>query len=585
MNNDERKDDLQRPDDNRPGDLPKGNQEPTPKPPADNPGGADPGDVGPVLHVKLPEYDAELDPESPDFNPEKWKEATGKTAEQIQEALKDTLQGFRDKMNLPAGAMLEPVKEDFARFIQESGIFEEIARQIEEMARVILEFDTEKIQKAFTLPIAGIIQGDLIREITETMLAAAIEDYKSLEPFILEELNKAGKDGDALIEIYHEAIDENGNIRKNSLFSKILKKARSEQRRLDRKENREESEALEIIGSAPNGEILNFLFKILSAKGGRIIQAGKSNRHEQIEIKEKGGAVRFTRQNKQSGEALTVQIEQANKYLHNTNASFLKVFLFALQKMTAQNFPQEVGFSLQEMVDLEMYSNIQNARRAVKDFFIQQRDTILSGSIKRGREIIEEAGGVLFYHYEIKNGYVIFSVNEKLNMNFIAPYYTVFPRFSYSLKNNAFLLMRYIFFLARQNTATIKEKGHFSVSLESVRDVLGLPNVDGVKNRKYRQYIIDPIENAIEEIEEKLQAVPEAREYGFTITPHGIDTNNINEWLKGYLEIGLRGDFAETFIRIANDAQKSRALYEKAKLNERARLAARKEAKDEKTKN
>jgi len=228
MNNDERKDDLQRPDDNRPGDLPKGNQEPTPKPPADNPGEADPGDVGPVLHVKLPEYDAELDPESPDFNPEKWKEATGKTAEQIQEALKDTLQGFRDKMNLPAGAMLEPVKEDFARFIQESGIFEEIARQIEEMARVILEFDTEKIQKAFTLPIAGIIQGDLIREITETMLAAAIEDYKSLEPFILEELNKAGKDAEALATIYRESIDENGEIRPESPFFEILQRARAE---------------------------------------------------------------------------------------------------------------------------------------------------------------------------------------------------------------------------------------------------------------------------------------------------------------------------------------------------------------------
>ena len=186
----------------------------------------------------------------------------------------------------------------------------------------------------------------------------------------------------------------------------------------------------------------------------------------------------------------------------------------------------------------------------------------------------------MFYHYRLDNGFVTLSVNENFNMEFIAPYFTVFPRFAYALSNNAFTLVRYIFFIARQNAQAIKDKGKFTISLENIRENLGLPSPEEVKNRRYRQLIIDPIANAIEEIEDALQNVPEAKEYGFTITPYGTDTSSINEWLKGYLEIGLNGDFAETFIRLATKAEKDRTQWERVKQAELARIAAREEAKE-----
>ena len=74
--------------------------------------------------------------------------------------------------------------------------------------------------------------------------------------------------------------------------------------------------------------------------------------------------------------------------------------------------------------------------------------------------------------------------------------------------------------------------------------------------------------------------MPEAKEYGFTITPYTGDTGNIKKWLEGYLEIGLKGDFAETFIRLATKAEKDRAQWEKVKQAELARIAARAEAKE-----
>lgn len=335
------------------------------------------------------------------------------------------------------------------------------------------------------------------------------------------------------------------------------------------------------LGSVPNGDSLNWLYRVInSSKGGRIVQANPANRHEVVKAEQYGDKVRFTRTNKQTGTTAIVEIDQADKYLSKTNKTFTKVLLFTLQKMTAQNFPLEVGFTLQELVDLGMYSNTSNAGRAVKEFFAQQKLTTISGVVKKGRKTVKEEGGILFYHYRLKNGYVTLSVNENFNMEFIANYFTIFPRFAYALSNNAFSLVRYIFFLARQNTQAIKEKGTFTIKLDLIRENLGLPAPEDVKNSKYIQYIIEPIEKAIEETEEALRNVPEAKEYGFTITPYTGDTGNIKKWLEGYLEIGLNGDFAETFIRIATKAEKDRVQWEKVKQAELARIAARAEAKE-----
>ena len=213
-----------------------------------------------------------------------------------------------------------------------------------------------------------------------------------------------------------------------------------------------------------------------------MVTESNGNRHEKITAQQYGDKVRFIRENKQNGSTVIVEIDQADKYLRKTNKTFTKILLFALQKMTAQNNPLEVGFSLQELVDLGMYYDTSTARRAVKEFFSQQKLTTLSGTVKKGRKTVKEEGGILFYHYKINNGFVTLSVNENFNLDFIANYFTVFPRFAYALSNNAFSLVRYIFFLARQNTQAIKEKGTFTIKLDLIRENLGLPAPEDVKN-------------------------------------------------------------------------------------------------------
>lgn len=351
-------------------------------------------------------------------------------------------------------------------------------------------------------------------------------------------------------------------------------------RELEKQVKAAQKSTLAPIGSVPNGEIFYWLIRTLnSSKGGRMVEQSSGNRHEKITILQKGNSLIFIRENKQTKATQIVEIKNALKYLGKTK-TFVKLLIFTLQKMTAQNFPLEVGFSLQELVDLGMYSTTSNAWRAVKSFYEQQLDTPLSGTVKKGKKTVKEEEGVLFYHRKVDNNFITLYVNENLNTEFIANYFTVFPRFAYALSNNAFSLVWYIFYLARQNAQAIKDKGTFTISLEKVREHLGLPSVEEVKNRGYKEDIIDKIETAITDIEDALQNVPEAKECSFTITPYGTDTSNIREWLQGYLEIGLKGDFAETFVKLAEKAEQDRKQWERIKKAERAKIAARAEAKE-----
>lgn len=312
-----------------------------------------------------------------------------------------------------------------------------------------------------------------------------------------------------------------------------------------------ERNTLAPLGRAPSSEALALLNRALAAKKGRGLEQNPANRNEIIEATETGSHLIYTRKNKNKKSEIIIDIDQTEEFLRKTNKTFSKMLLFTLQKMTAQNFSYEIGFSLHELVSLGMYSNIDGARKAFKDFFDQQKRITISGTVYKGKKCIREKGGVLFYNYDINNGFVTLSVNEKFNTEFIATYFTYFPRFAYALSNNAFALVQYIFYLARQKGEALQSKGSFKINLDYVRDNLGLPSVEEIKNRKYKQYIIDPIKKAIKEVEEALQNEPETEEGCFTLALFATDTNDIREWLKGYLEIGLNGSFADKFIQIS----------------------------------
>jgi hypothetical protein len=143
------------------------------------------------------------------------------------------------------------------------------------------------------------------------------------------------------------------------------------------------------------------------------------------------------------------------------------------------------------------------------------------------------------------------------------PYITILPRWGYALQSeNAYMLLDYIYYLARQNTDKIRERGYFTISLDTIRQHLGLPSPEEVKDghgSDYNKLIIKPIEDAITAIEEK-------QEGQLKIAPmYATDYKNIHEYLNGYLEIRMSG--------ISFEYMEQRAIKEEKLIAEAQRKA------------
>ena len=308
----------------------------------------------------------------------------------------------------------------------------------------------------------------------------------------------------------------------------------------------------------------------------RIVRKSSRNRHEEITISGDKQLTIIERRNKQSGEITRLEFENT-KLVFGKNRAFPKTLAFSLQELCAQNFPAELDIDLQKMVDLGMYSNANSARVAVNNFFDRQLLIKIGGILKHGRKIIREECGVLFYHRSRRgNGHTVYSVNEKINMEFFAQFFTVLPSFAYALSENGFSLTWYIFYLARQNMKAIKENGSFNINLDTIREALGLPAVDAVKGRKYKQYIITPIMDAITEIMNGWEATKKGEEDNLEIVLHIKDNANIMEWLQGYIEVQLQGGLSAKFIEQAEKAEREQAKREKLKQEAQVRIAVKK---------
>lgn len=264
-------------------------------------------------------------------------------------------------------------------------------------------------------------------------------------------------------------------------------------------------------------------------------------------------------------DVVTVSFDDITNIKGKNNKGFSKLFVYCLIKANEQNYSPTITFPLKDIVSVGIYSSLRSARKGFSDNIIKIIGITFKGECHKGNKIIKEEGGKLFYHYKIVNNYVILYLNQELNIEFLASYYTLIPSFAFKLNTNSFSLINYIFFLARQNTREIKEKGCFNVSLKAIHNYLCLPGLKETK--EHSRLIKEPIEKAIEEIEEM------NNDADLTITPYYKSDNcSVAEWLEGHLEIGLSGKYAKTFIEIA---KKSQDIIEKSeKMRERAQEKA-----------
>ena len=311
-----------------------------------------------------------------------------------------------------------------------------------------------------------------------------------------------------------------------------------------------------------------------------------------LEVLEKGKQRQIILKSQKA--SVTIELADIDK-LTGSNKPAKKLFVLALIKANEQAIydgvltKDYVSFPLQELVEIGFYKSLRSARTG----FNAGADTLTSLKIKGHIQRTKKRGStidaleVLFTGAKIDKNQCYLRLNYAIDWSFIAQYFTILPRYYFRLPNRASDLLYYIFFLARQHTRDIEERGYFTISFRAIQQRLQLPSEVGSPNPQ--RDIKQPIETAIEELETEHSNL-----YGnteFSLLPVCDDTAPIADYLdNGYLKVGLTGAFAETFIAISKDtakqietAQKRQArITEKAvAINTAKKLEAEKKAQSE----
>ncbi|MEE0930395.1 MAG: hypothetical protein UIM53_05300 [Acutalibacteraceae bacterium] len=252
-----------------------------------------------------------------------------------------------------------------------------------------------------------------------------------------------------------------------------------------------------------------------------------------VEI-DNGRKIAIQTQERQGGINL---IEISNEFtgiLSGGNESTCKILCYIFSK--ALNYYDKsngslsnntIKFKFQELVDIKIFARSDKQSRTAVE---QSLDSVVGRKIKVKYKKVGGKGGskniteatVIFTKYTISNGVVTVDLNDKVECwDFLFEQYTTLPKWTFSLKITAFRLLRYTYYLARQNKTTI--------SFNSLINELNLSY-----DTKYKQRtVFEPIEKAIEEIEDKqkelnIQGVKYTLPTFNTVTEEFLENNTIS---------------------------------------------------------
>lgn len=302
-------------------------------------------------------------------------------------------------------------------------------------------------------------------------------------------------------------------------------------------------------------QTLNSPQKVAAVKKG-IISTQRNTITEDISITYNG----------QDGSIVTIELARAKELFKGRVRGGAKMYNFFLQKTNEQYRQEKTTFLLQELVDLGIYANKDSAYRGIKTITDKMMNMYIEGIMieyeagkKKERRNIKAA---LIAQRDISYTACHISLPPIIREN--TKYITILPEWNYRLSENGFMLLDYIYFLARQNTEKIKKEHRFTISLEAIRVHLGLPTPEKA-GKDPKRLILEPIEKAIEDIEDQRDGTD------IKITPaYNPDYKNIHEYLQGYIEIQLDNNAEAYMFKIAKDKEKELKQIEKRK--EKARL-------------
>ena len=237
----------------------------------------------------------------------------------------------------------------------------------------------------------------------------------------------------------------------------------------------------------------------------------------------------------------------------DNNKGFMKIYVFILTQIYEQCFFQgkfviipdtepfvEIRYS--QMVEAGMYQSETAARDSFKTNLKKLKSMEFSAELtskKDGKAFVPLFKGEL----PIKGGYNLV-LNDLIDWNAIAEFYTKVPKWAFKLSSRAFSVVFYVFYLARQNANHIIEKHYFTIKPRSIQIFLNLPDEKNTTDPK--RVIKDPIKDAINEINQ------EAAPSSFNIK---LDPKAMNRKIKDFLDnstitVNLNDEYSEAFLSL-----------------------------------
>ena len=337
----------------------------------------------------------------------------------------------------------------------------------------------------------------------------------------------------------------------------------------------------------PNSPASHLLFSILASGEGisdlpsRKKQVSHGTRYE---VKANGDKRQVSMENCQGTAKVTVELADINKL----NKAGKKLLILSMIKANEQSLykgeltKDYISFPLKELVDYGLYSSLNGARKGFEIGTDALTSIKVKGTVRKTQKssVTIHALEVPFTGAKITNNQCFIYLNNRIDWKFLAQYFTKLPKYYFKLSNRASDLLYYIFYLARQHTAEIAERGYFAVSFQAIHSLLQLP--DPKTSRNPQRDIKDVIENAIADIQTEQSTMYGNAELSFELVYD--EKMGISEYLdNGYLRISFNGTFAESFVshndkktdKIDQEEQTKTRIEEKSKAVKRAKSIAK----------
>lgn len=250
-------------------------------------------------------------------------------------------------------------------------------------------------------------------------------------------------------------------------------------------------------------------------------------------------------------EDYNIIFEDLNALKSRQSVNFRKTLNFILQKANEQNIPQNIFFDLSEYQKNTGYKSKDTAYRGAVRNFETLRGISIGGTIKKGSKEIRNKTSYIFIAKDITYNQCFIECKPHI-VEMLSQYFTLLPKWAGELNTKAYDLLDYIFYMARQtqNIFNIRKDNKFNISMKAINNYIG--GHDPEDTERHAQLIIDPILNAIEEIEDT------QRGEKLKITPiYNHNYKNAFQFLEGgYIEIELGEEAGKYFCDRSQDREK-----------------------------